>query len=121
MAQHTVKPHRQERNVDQPRGRKSARISSAQEVVHRYAPKEAPPIQRQIRHSPNSKAVQNQSNASAKRTVSAAGIFKRKPKGTAREKKHHRRRGVKEQTPEPELLDYFRGTMLKPVRSTRLT
>jgi hypothetical protein len=121
MARQTIKPHRQEREVNQTRRGKSARISGAQEVVHRYAPKEALSIQRPVRDAPNGKDAQNENSANVKRTVSAAGIFKKKPKVNPREKKHHRRREVREPTPEPELLDYFRGTLLKTVSSTRLT
>ena len=121
MARQTIKPHRQEREVNQTQGRKSARISGAQEVVHRYAPKESFSIQRPVRDAANGKDAQNENSANVKRTVSAAGIFRKKPKVNPREKKHHRRREVREPTPEPELLDYFRGTLLKTVSSTRLT
>ncbi len=102
---------RNEREVDQPRWRTSARISSAQEVPMRYVPKEPSSIQRPVREAPNLKDAQNLKNAKVKQIVSAAGIFKKKPKVNPREKKQYRHR---EPTPESDLVADFRGTVFDP-------
>jgi len=111
MARQTTKPHRQEREVQQAQRRKSTRISRGHGTVHRYAPKEASPVQRPVRESPNGKDAQKPESAKVKHTVSAAGIFKKKPKVDPRDKKQHRRREAREPTPEPDRIDYLRGTL----------
>jgi phosphopantothenoylcysteine decarboxylase len=52
-------------------------------------------------------------SAKTKQTVSTAGIFKKKAKANPHDKKHHRRREVREPTPEPDLVANFQGTFLK--------
>ncbi|KAE9378011.1 hypothetical protein N431DRAFT_170937 [Stipitochalara longipes BDJ] len=108
MARQTIKLHRQEREIQQPQRRKSIRISRAQEPVHRYAFNEASSIQRPVREAPNGNGLQNPTSAKAKQSVSAAGVFKKKPKVDPRDKKHYRRREIREPTPEPNLLDRLR-------------
>lgn len=113
MARQTVKPHRQEREVKQPQQRKSARISGAVEVIHGDVPKEVSSIQRPIRDAPNGKDAQIWKSVKVTRTASAAGVFKKKPKVNPRDKKHYRHREVREPTPEPGLLNYYRGMLLR--------
>ncbi len=80
-------------------------------MAHCYTAKEASSIQRPIREAPSGSNAQNPKSAKVKQTVSAAGIFKKNPKVDPRDKKQHRRREVREPTPEPDLLDGLRGTL----------
>jgi hypothetical protein len=106
MAGQTIKARRNEHEANYTQRRTSARISGAQEVFSHYVPKEASSIQRPVREAPNLKDAQHKKSTKIKPTVSAAGIFKKKPKVNPRDKKHHRRR---EPTPEPDSLAAFQG------------
>jgi hypothetical protein len=114
MTRQTSRPHRQEREVNQPQRRKPARISSTRDVLQRYVPQQASSVQRPVREARNAKDAQNLKSAKTKQTVSAAGIFKKKPKVNPRNEKQHRRREVREPTPELDLVAYFQGMLLKP-------
>lgn len=113
MARQTTRPHRQEREVNQPQRRKPAQISSNRDVLQRYVPQQASSVQRPVREAPNARDAQNFKSAKNKQTVSAAAIFKKKPKVNLRDKKQHRRREVREPTPELDLVAYFHGMLFK--------
>ena len=103
MARQTSKSRRQEREreVEQPR-RSSRRTSGPKEVATRYV-QELSSVQRP---ACGGKDAQTLKASKAKQTVSAAGIFKKKPKASTRDKKLHRRR---EPTPDPDLMSDVRG------------
>jgi hypothetical protein len=111
MARQTNKSRRNEREVNQPQRKTSTLISGTQEVPIRCVPKDNSSIQQPVREAPKVKDAQNLKGVRAKQTVSAAGIFKKKPKANPRNKKYHRRR---EPTPEPDLIADFRGMVFNP-------
>jgi hypothetical protein len=113
MARQTTRPHRQERKVIQRQRRKPAQISSTHDVLQRYVPQQAPSVQPPIREAPDVKDAQKLKSAKVKQTVSAAGIFKKKSKVNPRDKKQHRRKEIREPTPELDLVAYFHGMLLR--------
>jgi hypothetical protein len=111
MARQTIKARRNEHEVNSTQRRISARISGVQEVSSHYVPQEASSIQRPVREVPNLNDAQHKKSTKIQPTVSAAGIFKKKPKVNPRGKKHHRRR-----EPEPDSFADFQGMkFLKPL------
>ena len=113
MARQTARPHRQAREVNQPQRKKTAQISSTNNVLQRYMPQQAPSVERPVREAPNAKDAQNFKCAKTKQTVSAAGVFKKKSKVNPHDRKQPRRREVREPTPELDLIAYFHGLPLK--------
>jgi hypothetical protein len=101
-----MKTRKNEREVNQLQRRSLARVSGAQQVPSHYVPKEVSSTQRPAREAPNVKDAQNTKGTKIKQTVSAAGIFKKKPKVNPRDKRCHRHR---KPTPEPDSFADFQG------------